>query len=63
MQTRDEYSAGGVAVRPNADSVAVAIIRTHEGRWQLPKGGIEDETSLPRKFAEKRRRDSSLRSE
>ena len=42
MQTRDEFSAGGVAVRRNGDSVDVAIIRTHEGRWQLPKGWIED---------------------
>lgn len=42
MQTRDEFSAGGVAVRPNGVSFDVAIIRTHEGRWQLPKGWIEE---------------------
>lgn len=43
MKTRDEVSAGGVAFRVRDDGgVDVAIIRTHEGRWQLPKGWIED---------------------
>jgi 8-oxo-dGTP pyrophosphatase MutT (NUDIX family) len=39
---RTEVSAGGVAFRANGDGFDVAIIRTHEGRWQLPKGWIED---------------------
>jgi 8-oxo-dGTP pyrophosphatase MutT (NUDIX family) len=40
---RTEVSAGGVAFRANdADGFDVVIIRTHEGRWQLPKGWIED---------------------
>lgn len=42
METRNETSAGGVTVRPEGDSFDVAIIKTHEGRWQLPKGWIED---------------------
>jgi 8-oxo-dGTP pyrophosphatase MutT (NUDIX family) len=46
MITRTETSAGGVAFRANASADGhgfdVVIIRTHEGRWQLPKGWIED---------------------
>lgn len=43
MKTRDEVSAGGVAFRVRDDGgFDVAIIRTHEGRWQLPKGWVED---------------------
>ena len=46
MNTRTERSAGGVAFRASADGQGhgfdVVIIRTHEGRWQLPKGWIED---------------------
>ena len=43
MKTRTETSAGGVVVRPGAgDGFDVAIIRTHEDRWQLPKGWIEE---------------------
>ena len=46
MKTRTETSAGGVVFRPRDDAgFDVAIIRTHEGRWQLPKGWMEpDET-------------------
>jgi 8-oxo-dGTP pyrophosphatase MutT (NUDIX family) len=40
---RIERSAGGVVFRLGAgDVVDVVLIRTHEGRWQLPKGWIED---------------------
>jgi 8-oxo-dGTP pyrophosphatase MutT (NUDIX family) len=39
---RTEVSAGGVTFRARGDDFDVAIIRTHEGRWQLPKGWIED---------------------
>jgi 8-oxo-dGTP pyrophosphatase MutT (NUDIX family) len=42
VQTRNETSAGGVVVRTSDDAIDVAIIKTHEGRWQLPKGWIED---------------------
>ncbi len=44
MLTRTEISAGGVTFRPHDDGSghAVALILTHEGRWQLPKGWIED---------------------
>lgn len=43
MRTRDEISAGGVCVRARDDGGHdVALVLTHEGRWQLPKGWIED---------------------
>lgn len=43
MKTRDEVSAGGVTFRARPGrGFEVAIIRTHEGRWQLPKGWVED---------------------
>ncbi len=43
MQTRTETSAGGVVFRlRDDDGFDVALIRTHEQRWQLPKGWIED---------------------
>jgi 8-oxo-dGTP pyrophosphatase MutT (NUDIX family) len=47
VKTRTETSAGGVVFRPGDDDgrYDVALIRTHERRWQLPKGWIEpDET-------------------
>ncbi len=43
MLTRTEISAGGVVFRlRDDDGFDVALIRTHERRWQLPKGWIED---------------------
>lgn len=43
MKTRTETSAGGVVFRMADDGgFDVALIRTHEDRWQLPKGWIED---------------------
>lgn len=43
MRSRSELSAGGVVFRAGeGEGFDVAIIRTHEGRWQLPKGWIED---------------------
>ncbi len=42
MKSRTERSAGGVTFRANGDGFDVALIRTHEGRWQLPQGWIED---------------------
>jgi len=57
MQTRTEISAGGVAYRPReGGGYDVAIIRTHEGRWQLPKGWVEQgeahETTAAREVRE-----------
>jgi len=51
-QVRTEISAGGVVFRMRDDGgFDVALIRTHEGRWQLPKGWLEggeskEETAL-----------------
>ena len=43
MKSREERSAGGVVFRlAEGDRIDVALILTHEGRWQLPKGWIED---------------------
>jgi len=43
MKTRDEVSAGGVVFRLRDGGVVdVVLILTHERRWQLPKGWIED---------------------
>src|SRR5437588_636015 len=52
MRTRDEVSAGGVVFRlhDDGDGYDVVLIRTHEGRWQLPKGWI-DEGETPERTA------------
>jgi 8-oxo-dGTP pyrophosphatase MutT (NUDIX family) len=43
VKTRNEVSAGGVVFRAHdGGSFDVALIRTHEGRWQLPKGWVEE---------------------
>lgn len=42
MKTRTERSAGGVCYRSSGAGPEIALIKTHEGRWQLPKGWIED---------------------
>ena len=43
MKTRNETSAGGVVFRADAGGgIEIAVIRTHERRWQLPKGWIEE---------------------
>ncbi len=42
MQSRTEASAGGVVYRrAESGALDVALIRTQERRWQLPKGWIE----------------------
>ena len=42
MKTRDEVSAGGVVFRlRDGGGFDVALILTHEHRWQLPKGWID----------------------
>jgi 8-oxo-dGTP pyrophosphatase MutT (NUDIX family) len=43
LKTRDEVSAGGVVFRlREGHGVEVALILTHEHRWQLPKGWIDE---------------------
>jgi 8-oxo-dGTP diphosphatase len=43
MKSRNEVSAGGVVFRlRDGGIVDVALILTHERRWQLPKGWIDD---------------------
>jgi 8-oxo-dGTP pyrophosphatase MutT (NUDIX family) len=42
--TQNEYSAGGVVFRPNADGTGwdiIAVQRARHGDWSLPKGHIE----------------------
>jgi 8-oxo-dGTP pyrophosphatase MutT (NUDIX family) len=42
MKTRELVSAGGVAYRKNGLSSEIVLIRTNkEGRWQLPKGLVD----------------------
>ena len=49
MKTRTEVSAGGVVFRERQDGgFDIALIRTHEGRWQLPKGWVEDGEEMER---------------
>jgi len=49
LPRRDEVSAGGVVFRLRDDGgFDLALIRTHEGRWQLPKGWIEQEEPAER---------------
>ena len=44
MKTRTEISAGAVVYRTaSAGQSEVVLILTHEGRWQLPKGWVEDQ--------------------
>jgi 8-oxo-dGTP pyrophosphatase MutT (NUDIX family) len=43
MLTRTEISAGGVVYRPRGSGgFEVVLILTHESRWQLPKGWVEE---------------------
>lgn len=49
MKTRNEVSAGGVVFREGGSGAwEVALIRTHEGRWQLPKGWVEPDEPMER---------------
>jgi 8-oxo-dGTP pyrophosphatase MutT (NUDIX family) len=46
VKTRNEVSAGGVVFRAGQrDGFEVALILTHERRWQLPKGWVEADES------------------
>ncbi len=40
--TQLQVSAGGVAFRKVEDRIEVALIAVGEGRWQLPKGTVEE---------------------
>jgi 8-oxo-dGTP pyrophosphatase MutT (NUDIX family) len=43
VRTYEQVSAGGVVYRRSSGETEIAIIRTTaEGRWQLPKGFIDD---------------------
>ena len=43
MKTRDEVSAGGVVFRTrDGGGFDAVLILTHERRWQLPKGWIDE---------------------
>ena len=43
MLTRTEISAGGIVYRVRGSGgLEVALIRVPEGRWQLPKGWVEE---------------------
>ena len=51
MQTVHQRSAGGVAFRSDGPKHKIAVIRTsEEGRWQLPKG-IVDQGETPEQAA------------
>jgi 8-oxo-dGTP pyrophosphatase MutT (NUDIX family) len=54
-RTRRVFSAGGVVYRQTAQGLEVALIKA-DGRWSLPKGGIEKgeapETTALREIAE-----------
>ena len=64
LPRRDEVSAGGVVFRLRDDGgYDVALIRTHEGRWQLPKGWIEDGEAAERTAAREVREEAGVDAE
>jgi 8-oxo-dGTP pyrophosphatase MutT (NUDIX family) len=64
VKTRTETSAGGVAFRLTDDDQAqVALILTHEGRWQLPKGWIEDGEATERTAVREVREEAGIDAE
>jgi len=64
METRQEVSAGGVAFRlRDSDCFDVALIRTHEGRWQLPKGWVEDGEPMERTAVRETREEAGVDAE
>jgi 8-oxo-dGTP pyrophosphatase MutT (NUDIX family) len=61
LKTRTEVSAGGVVYRPReGGGFDVAIVRTHEGRWQLPKGWVEDGEDRERTAAREVREEAGV---
>ena len=63
MKTRNETSAGGVVFRIGDDGVEVVVIRTHEGRWQLPKGWIEPDETMEQTAVREVREEAGVDSE
>jgi 8-oxo-dGTP pyrophosphatase MutT (NUDIX family) len=64
MQTRNETSAGGVVYRGRAHGgFEVVLILTHEGRWQLPKGWIEEGESAEAASVREAREEGGVESE
>lgn len=64
LPRRDEVSAGGVVFRLRDDGgFDVALILTHEGRWQLPKGWIEDGEQAERAAAREVREEAGVDAE
>ena len=64
MTNRTEISAGGVAFRQReGGGHDVALIRTHEGRWQLPKGWIEGGESRESAAAREVREEAGIEGE
>ncbi len=64
LPRRDEVSAGGVVFRLRDDGgFDVALIRTHEGRWQLPKGWIEDGEAAERTAVRETREEAGVDAE
>ena len=63
VDARTEVSAGGVVFRTGAGGYDVALIRTHEDRWQLPKGWIEDGESPERTAVREVREEAGIDAE
>ena len=64
MKTRREVSAGGVVFRARDDGgYSVALIRTHEGRWQLPKGWVEPDEETERTAVREVREEAGVEAE
>jgi 8-oxo-dGTP pyrophosphatase MutT (NUDIX family) len=63
VKTRTETSAGCVCFRAAGNSFEVALIRTHEGRWQLPKGWIEADETPEQAAAREAREEAGVESE
>lgn len=41
-KVRDEFSAGGVAVRKHGPDFEVLMIQDHKDKWTFPKGHVEE---------------------
>jgi len=64
VRTRTEVSAGGVVFRLSPQGGChVALVLTHEGRWQLPKGWIEDGESPEAAAVRESREEAGVESE
>jgi 8-oxo-dGTP pyrophosphatase MutT (NUDIX family) len=64
VKTRQEVSAGGVVFRQrHGGGFDVALIRTHEGRWQLPKGWVEDGEPMERTAVREAREEAGVDAE